>query len=368
MTPIKLTDARNTPDASRDGKVNLTAITPRYSSIFGFNLDSSLMLLEHSGYYAVYTGDGKYLRDLPFAIAGSNANPVWSRSDKELVYFIVGSSVKSCNVTTRAIELVMHFSGYSALTTFGESDIADDGNYLVLAGDGKHVFTLDLDYKTKGLPVDLPNIESIHLTPQNNVLVKYHTNGTGRYQGCELFGENMNFMRQVLPYNAHADMMLNGNGDEILIHGDGAANIVATNLTYKLEPQITIFKSVYALAQHISCPTGKDFFFVDRYDPTNAIAGDILKVWLDGKSEVLCLHGSKRTPPDTYTYQPKVSCNRDGTKIVWASNMGTATPDTFMLTMAASQPVPQPVPPVLTFDLSRYDCEIKRGILTVRAA
>lgn len=375
VTPVKISNALKTPDASRDGKVNLTSITPRYSSICGWNLDSSLMLLEHSGYYAVYDGAGKYLRDLPFEIAGSNANPVWSRTDRQLVYFVVGKSVKSYNVNTRAIALVKQFTEYAALTTFGESDISQDGTFLVLAGDGKHVFALNLATKVKSRSIELPGIESIHLTPKNNVLVKYHTNGTARFQGCELFSGDMAFIRQVIPYNAHADMMLNGNGDEILIHGNGAAAIVATNLT-KVEAPAVLFKSVSGLAEHISCPIGRDFFFVDRYDPLNVIPGDIMKIWLDGKTEILCLHGSKAFPPENkYSYQPKVSTNREGTKLVYASNSGIGTPlnysDTFMLTMAetAKPAAPQPTTAeVLTFDLSKYDCEIKKGILTVRAA
>jgi len=386
MTPaVKLTDALNTPDASRDGKVNLVSIVPRYPSIFGFNLDSSSLLLHHGGYYAVYDGAGKYLRDLPFEVAGTNANPVWSRSAKDVLYFISGNSVKACNSVTRVITLVKQFSEYTSLFSFGEADISDDGRYLVLAGDGKNVFTFNLSTKVKGPAVDLPGIESIHMTPLSNVLVKYHPSSppqpaATRFSGCELFTSNMVFVRQVIPYNPHADMMLDEALDEILVHSNGndpapklpAPSYVTTRL--KDSFQKAVFKSDWALASHFSCPTGRDFFFAGRYDPEGHIEGEILKIWLNGLSEVLALHRSKPFPGDDYEYQPKPSCNRTGDRVVFSSNFGKQPvvnyTDTYMLSLAATAPVPPPVPvpPVSEFvyALDQYNAEIKGGKLIVR--
>lgn len=367
---------------ANDGKTNINSITPEYSSVTPWSPNDKWLILAGNSHFLLHDGlTGKFLRPLKASNAnewvGSSSQPRWMSLD--VFFFILGNALKAFNVVTMTSTLVRRFAEYSKIDGMGEGDmLSQDGTMMVLCGDNKEVFTLDLATLTKSSVATLPagRIESLYLTPRNNVLVGYHDqHSTSRYHGVELFGPKMNFLRQVLPYNPHKDVALNVVGEEILIHGNGAASIVATNLTRPVTP-VPIFKSVSGLAEHVSCPIGRDFFFIDRYDPTNVTPGDIMKIWLDGKSEVLCLHGSKAFPPENkYTYQPKVSCNREGTRLVFGSNSGIGTPlnysDVFMLTMAetAKPPVPQPAPAqVLTFDLSKYDVEIKKGILTVRAA
>ena len=39
--------------------------------------------------------------------------------------------------------------------------------------------------------------DAVYISPDNNVLIAWLTNGNGRYQGEELYDENMTFLRQV---------------------------------------------------------------------------------------------------------------------------------------------------------------------------
>lgn len=383
MTPLKISDALTTPDTSRDGKTKVNSISSRYPSVCGWNLDASLLLLQMGGYYAVFTGAGQYQRDLPFEIAGSAANPVWSRTDKQTTYFIPGNSVKSCNVTTGIITLIKQFPEYSTLAGFGESDISDDGKFLVLAGNNKSVFTFNILTKVKGPAVDLPGIESIHLTPLNNVLVKYHPNpnipASGRYQGCELFTNQMVFVRQVLSYNAHSDLIL-WNNEELLIHGNGndpkpnpafhAPSIVSTRLSDSVQTQLAANDWAYSI--HVSCPIGQAFLFIDRYDGPN---GGIHKIYLDGRQpEELCKHGSVEFPGhDGYTWQPKVNCSRNGQRAVFTSNIGlhpeiTNYADVYLLNVAAEAPAPVPSPTqsvAAVYDAGKFGVKVERGTITV---
>ena len=380
MTPIKITDSLNTPDMANDGKTKINSISVEYATITPWSLNDKWLLLAGNSHFLLHHGQtGKFLRPLKASNAnewiGSSSQPRWSRTDPDSFYFLSGNSLKLFSVATMTSSLVRVFTEYSKIDGLGEGDLlSDDGSMMALCGDGSYIFTLGMTTLTKSPSMAVPGSESLYVTPRNNVLVSYSRSGPARYQGVELFDKNMRFLRQALAYNPHKDVALNAAGEEIIIHGNGAATIVATRLADS--QQKVIFRSTPGLAEHVSCPVGKDFFFVDRYDPTNAIPGDIMKIWLDGKSEILCLHGSKAFPPtNKYTYQPKVSCNRDGSKLVFGSNSGIGVPpnysDVFMLTMAETVNVPTPQPAktdILTFDLSRYDIEIKKGILTVRAA
>src|SRR6059036_1455886 len=71
----RLTDAVSTPDAAGTGP--LTTIINEYSTMSPFNRVNSLLLLIHQSYFALYDGEGHYLRDLPFEI-NSGSEPRWS--------------------------------------------------------------------------------------------------------------------------------------------------------------------------------------------------------------------------------------------------------------------------------------------------
>ena len=57
----RATDARNTPDANG---TNLRFITHEYSTTSPFNRDKTRLLLVHQSYFALYDGDGNFIRNL----------------------------------------------------------------------------------------------------------------------------------------------------------------------------------------------------------------------------------------------------------------------------------------------------------------
>lgn len=351
MEAKKITDALNTKDKAMGDGSMVNIIVNEYSTINPFNCDSTRLLLIHKSYFALYDSNGLYLRDLPFEISASS-QPRWSKSDRDIFCYLSGNSIKEYNIASGNIKIIRTFTEYLKIDSLGEADISEGGTKLILCGDGKEVFVFTLNSLVKGPVMKFTSSpESLYFTPNYpNVLVSYHVNGTSRFQGIELYDQNLNFIKQVLPYNTHKDLMTDPSGEDILIHGNGndpnpnlfAPAIISTRLKDNL--QTLLFKSSWEFAAHISCPIDQNFFFIDRYDPAGILSGEIIKVYLDSSYEVLCYHESKPFLDNTYTYQPKVACNDDGTKIVFSSNHGINSPqnysDVYLLNLAKKITLP----------------------------
>ena len=114
-----------------------------------FNSDNSRLLLQQQSYFALYDGQGQYLRDLPFEITAAS-EPRWSRHDANLLYYVTLNQLKQFNTATGAPPPVHTFAEYTVVNGRGESDICFDGDHLVLVGNHQDVFVYDISTDTKG--------------------------------------------------------------------------------------------------------------------------------------------------------------------------------------------------------------------------
>ena len=132
-TAIKrISNAMETPNAADTG--HLLFITPEYATVSPFNMDDSLLLLLHHSYFALYDGQGGYLRDLPFEINASS-EPRWSRQERDVLYFISVNTLKRYDVTSGATSVVHTFGEYGRVSGLGEEDLSEDGTHFALAAD-----------------------------------------------------------------------------------------------------------------------------------------------------------------------------------------------------------------------------------------
>jgi hypothetical protein len=93
--------------------------------------------------------------------------------------------------------------------------------------------------------------------------------------------------------------------------------------------QTCVWKGDWSLAIHVSATDDNGWFFVDTYNPKDVMpptgwvtfTNEILQIKTDG-SEVRRIAHHRSRPLNSYTYQPKVSVSRDGSKLVYTSNYG----------------------------------------------
>ena len=334
----RISDAMTTVDAGSGGKV--TSIGPEYSTMSPFNKDNTRLLIQHFSYFALYDGDGNFLKDLYQYRVHASAEPRWSRTDSNVFYFINGNQLKSFNIGTNAVSVVHTFTEYSAISGKGESDISFDGTHFVFCGSGRYVFVYDLANDTKGPALDINGhpVDSLYITPDNHVTITWLTVGSNRYNGIEMFDQNMNFLRQLTHAGGHMDVTRDTNGDEVLVWANFADAALTTPCTAGVTKirladakQTCIWKGDWGEAVHVSGTDNSGWAFVEAYTSKTLnpatdwtpYQGELLQVKLDG-TEVrrLAHHRSRAFPGNTYTYTPRMSASRDGTKIVYASNYG----------------------------------------------
>ena len=332
----RLTNAMTTPDAARGSGV-VTSITPEYSTMTPFNLDNTRLLLAHFSYFGLYDGAGNFLRSLPFEI-NTSAEPRWSRTDANVIYYVSGNRLKQYNIGTNSMTVVHAFTEYSRISGKGESDICFDGDHFVLAGDSRYVFVYEISTDTKRAVFDTGGhaFDSIYITPNDNVTITWLTNGSSRYNGIELFDTNMNFVRQLTHAGGHMDVTRDVDGDEVLVWVNAAdaqlrvpCDAGITKVRLSDGQQTCIWRGDWSLAAHVSAPDGNGWVFIETYAPSDPIppsgwnlyTNEFLQVKLDG-TEVrrVAHHRSRRF--NSYTWQPKLSTSRDGSKVVFGSNFG----------------------------------------------
>jgi hypothetical protein len=333
----RISDAMNTTDVGRGGPVKL--ISQEYSSMSPFNMDNTRLLLQHFSYFALYDGAGNFLKDLYQYGISASTEPRWSRTDPNEFYYVSGNILKRFNVGTNVSTVVHAFTEYSRISGMGESDICFDGKHFVFAGNSRYVFVYDIATDAKGPVFDAGSsglFDQLYITPDDNVIIGWYARGSNRRTGIELYDKNMNFQRQLAHAMGHMDVTRDTTGEEVALWANGAdANLQVrcdagvTKIRLSDAKQTCVWTGDWSLAIHVSAADNNGWFFVDTYNPIDInpptgwvkYTNELLQIKMDG-TEVRRLAHHRSRPLNSYTYQPKASVSRDGSKLVYASNYG----------------------------------------------
>jgi hypothetical protein len=356
----RLSDARQTANAADGGVVAM--IGNEYSTMSPFNDDGSRLLLAHQSYFALYDGEGRYQRDLPFEISAAS-EPRWSRRDPNLFYYLYGNALKSYDAGSGARAVVRTFTGYAKVQGRGESDICFDGDHLVLVGDDRDVFVYEISTDTAGPVLDTTGhpFDSVSIAPGDQVIVAWLQGGVLPRTGIELFDRDMRFLRQLAPAGGHMDVGRDVGGEPVLLWINAADPLPrpdCQNAVVKVRladaQQTCVLPLPWGLAAHVSVPDAGDWFFVSTYAPADPLpvpgpwalyAGEVMQVRLDG-SEVRRLAHHRSRPFNSYGYTPRAAASRDGRRVVYSSNFGLPQvlgygsyyADAYLLDLGASTP------------------------------
>jgi len=336
-TLTRISDAAN---------LGVPSVEAEYSTKSPFNADNSKILLVEFSQFALYDGVTlQRIKALPAVSASSE--PLWSRTDPNLFYFHTYNSnqLMTYNVATGVQTAVHTFSEYGSIFSQGESEMSYDGDHLVLAGDGRYIFVYTISTNTKG-PVFDTNVggswDAVYISPNNNVLIAWPTNGIGRYHGEELYDSNMNFLRQVANNDGHKHMTRDTDGSEVLLQtnsNDPAPipncqnGIVKINLA--TVQQTCLVQLDWSLAVHVSAPDQDGWAFVETYNVSSASSpwytytNELLQVKLDGTEVRRLAHHRSNT--SSYDGQPHISVSRDGSRFTFNSNMMGSTTNVYMV-------------------------------------
>ena len=359
-TITRLSDARKTPNAADAGSLPL--INNEYSTMSPWSEGNAHLLLVHHSYFALYDGEGRYVRDLPFEV-NTTSQPRWSRRSPDVFYYLSGNTLKSYDVATDARAVVRVFGEYAGINGLGESDISSDGDHFVLVGDFRDVFVYEISTDTKGPVLDttgLGGFDDLYITPDNNVLVGWYAIGSAPRQGVELYDRDMRFLRQVSRTLGHMDVTRDVDGSEVLLLGNASdPEPVCFNGVVKIRlsdgRQTCLVTFDWSMSVHISAPDRSGFVIVGTYAPADpdpvlgfrTYTDEILQVSLDG-SEVRRLAHHRSRPFNSYGWTPRASVSRDGSRLVYSSNYGlqeilgypSSYSDTYYIDLSQTSPSP----------------------------
>jgi hypothetical protein len=352
----RISDARHQPDAYNAR--NLDFIAHEYSTMSPFNQDDSRLLLVHQSYFALYDGEGRYLRDLPIP---ATSEPRWSRTDPNVLYDVFRNEIWRWDAAADAWTRVRAFAEYSTVHGRGESDICFDGDHLVLVGDDHDIFVYEISTDTKGPALDATGhgFDNVHIAPGDQVVVTWYETGEGPLSGVELYDRDMRFQRQLAPVGGHMDVGRDVDGQAVALWinaADPQAPAGCQNGVVKIRladgQRTCVLPLGWGMAAHVSAPDAGEWFFVSTYAPDDPVlgawrryTGEVLQVRLDG-SEVRRLAHHRSRPFGGYWYMPRASVSHDGRRLVYTSNFGlqsllgfdSSYCDVYLIDLAAAAP------------------------------
>lgn len=351
------------------------AVHHEYSTMSPFNANNTrvLLLTENRG-WIVMDMAGKVLLDDSVLAPYYVSEPRWSITDPNVFFYHKNGTnqLLKYDIATKKETLLRQFTQYSEIDFGGgESDISDDGDHLIIRGDDRYigVYTISTNRLGKTLDINgLGNYDYFDLTADNHVLARWDANGAGRYRGFELYDQEMNHLRQVTQFSAHADRGRDINGDEILLV------LAASDLTPPAGCENNGIEKVrladgrrtclmglnWDVGAHISANTNgsNPWVLIELLDENKQTAlenqflpadwqtrwgtyyNEILMVKLDG-SEVRRLAHHRSRAMDDYWFQPRAAISRDGSYAVFDSNFGTqplpSYTDVFLINLNVNQ-------------------------------
>ena len=350
-----------------------------YSRRQAFNADQSRYLAQDaSGYWHLYDGATlTHIAVLP-DFAG-DCEPIWHPTDPGKLYFTSrdgGMVWWLYDIASETREVVFDFTGQTpwpdaaSFWTKGEGTMSADGRYLSLMASTYHqatqtktiygLVTLDVQERrivgtldAADFPVAHAEPDHISTSPSGGYAVpSWNANGGGTWAYTLDFGES----RRLISSSEHSDLAFGPNGEDYLVAADYSRDaIVAVDLaTAEATPLHPLYPaSGEAYALHIS---GQAFdkpgwVVVSTYAdsanygttwPSPTLRPEYRKVWLmelkpDGrKLNVAHTQVDWEKGKGNYFLEPQASVSRDLSRVIFASDFGTGTVESFIVPIPAA--------------------------------
>ncbi len=330
------------------------AVHHEYATMSPFNKDSSLILLQSDQHgFFIVDRNGRQVVPPAALQLGGLSEPRWSGKDTHAFYYHDGNQLKQFNVLTQRKSNVHTFPQYQKITFGGgEGDISEDGDHLLIVGDDRYVGMYTLSNDTLGRVIDLRAIgewHEVYVTANNNVLVRWSAEGTGKNKGTGLFDKEMNFLRQVVPFVGHNDQGRDLNGDEVLLiagyrdtsPAPGCENNGVEKVRLADSRKTCLVPLNWETEIHVSSnsdgrnpwvlvsvtDTGKGTAEANNSLPPEWRSrwgvrfNELILAKIDGSERRRIAHHRSRTLSD-YWFQPRAAISRDGRYAVFDSNFG----------------------------------------------
>ncbi|MDQ6867125.1 MAG: right-handed parallel beta-helix repeat-containing protein [Pseudomonadota bacterium] len=319
-----------------------------------WNSDGSLIMLIFDTPQPNYLLDGNtfaFIRQ--FSIPGGNS--AWSHNDRDLIYMVNGNSFLKYKVSTGATTTLHTFSAYSSISMGqGEGNLSNNDRYAPITGSRsgfEDVMVYDLVANTvssvHAYNTGVDAVDWFGVSQSGNYAVaKTVRGGTAFY---DVYNTSMALLHTSTAYaGGHQDFGYNIAGDEVLF---GPADPNSTAMwTTRLSDDVQVLQgspSVNPYSSHQSCRnlSRPGYGYVSSFAHAAPNAGfgyhEIYSLKLDGSGTVERFSQDfKAELPishDTYACQGHAVCNRDGSKVLFASDWGDSSASGIIHTYVATR-------------------------------
>lgn len=321
---------------------DLQVLRHSYSKNQPWNANESYLLLNYK--YPAALLDARTYRFIRWVRQPSQS--VWSNVNPSLMYGIVSNTNRfvRLNINQGKAYTVLHkFTEYDRIS-FGEweGNLSNNDRYAALVGlkAGKLDFLIyDLltdrvtSRKTQpeGTTIgssDTATINNISMSQSGKyVVVQYNQQGQGLQRGIQLLDRSLNFVRQLSPKGGtHFDSCVDANGSEVIVVQD-KTNIVSVR--YSNGKKTTLLPaSQVTFNIHISCRNlnRRGWAYISEFagtpDPKKITPDRTFALKLDGSGTIEQFAPPHHSRNKAYERQPHSVPNRNGTKVLFASDWG----------------------------------------------
>lgn len=338
-----------------------------YATMSPFNSDESLILLQRSTGYWVVDRVGTVVRSTSDLALDAGARAKWSHADPFRLFYYEANRLMTLDVSTLDRQVLHTFTQYRSVSDAGgASDVSEDGDHLLVLGDGRFLGVFEISTRRLGptLSVQQPNSEfGADLGADNQVVVGWVPTRAGGKQAMEVYDRDMRLLRALDTTGGHWDLGRDVDGSAILLtfawsdenDPDGCAHggLIKTRLSDGVETCVAPgFEG-----SHVSAVGSKPWVIVGVMDHTRGTAAASLpsnwrSLWQPYDNEILLIktdgsvirrlahHRSRLF--GSYYYFPFAAFSRAGRFALYNSNMGHQPfgdySDAYLLDLGASLP------------------------------
>ena len=263
----------------------------------------------------------------------------WSHTQPHIMYGTDGNTFVSHNVNTNQRTVLHRFSNYASVDFgFGEGNQDKYDRYVGLIGKNGNNSTLivydiqnDVITGTKDIGTNGSELDWFSVSQLGGFAVaQYKDNGTGATAGIKSYNIDMTNEQHIYHNTEHGDLGVDAFGNEVIVEYGGEsewndnfslymARLDGQGVT-KLFPYIN-GRGIWGghiSTQNVDRPGWA--YISEQCCPTNPVApAEIFAIKLDG-SGTIERYGKHNAAPSSYLHETQVVPNRNGTKMIFASN------------------------------------------------
>lgn len=316
------------------------ALRHAYAKNQPWNADGSLIMLDYT--YPAAVLDGRTYEFLRWVHQPSSA--VWSNVNPNETIGTAAGANRLIRVGMQSdgdVTTIRKFREYDEINFGqGEGNLSNNDNYIALFGikDGAadlFVYDLENDEIVSRRSLGKATVGDGKSTINNAtmsqsgeyVVVQYNRPGTGKNQGIKVFDRDLNPVGQASKRGGtHYDVCYDAQGYEaVVVQADNSTAVVAARLDTGAKTTVLTADQMND-SIHISCRnTGRpgwaylsefSYGFVDEKPNYQ----EVFAVKLDGSGTVQRFAHEHHSRNKDYARQPHGVPNRDGSKVLWASD------------------------------------------------